>query len=322
MKCIFFGSTDDSVCVLAKLIELPDEKLELAAVVTQPAKPVGRNKTLTPTPVEVYAKKHNITVLTFETQPEKPWKYQHEEAVTSSLSPFQPDIVISASYGQKIPYDLIKKARYGGINVHPSLLPRWRGTDPVPWTILSGDAQTGVSIVTLSETFDTGRIIAQKKIPIPSHPQTAALRNTLFTLGAQLLTDALSEYIHNPDKGAVQDPEKAVYARRLTREDGYIPWPIFLDALHGIPIEIQKQPEILSYAHAQVFEAINRAVTALSPWPGIYTLVTLKTEQKRLKILSVHIDEQRLIPDMVQLEGKNPVSFSQFVSAYGISLDK
>ena len=164
IKTIFFGSTNDSLIVLNKI-----STLDIACIVTQPARPVGRDKVVTPTPVELWAKKQNTTLLTFPSDGEKPWLYKDESMVIETLATIKADLIISACYGERIPFQTIHAARFGGVNVHPSLLPRWRGGDPVPWAILAGDHQTGVSVVTLGESFDQGIILGQKKTANQSH---------------------------------------------------------------------------------------------------------------------------------------------------------
>lgn len=293
MNILFFGSTSDSVLVLQKLAPFG-----ICTIITQPPRPFGRNKVITPTPVETWAKQHTIPVLSFASLKEHPSLYANEQTVIDTLEPFKADLLVSASYGQKIPTKTIIDAKYGGLNIHPSILPRWRGADPVPWAILSGDRQTGVTIVTLSERFDEGKIIAQKKIPITDHDFSDHLRTKLFTIGAQLLSDMLLKGL--PFKGSPQEKSETPYARKLTRDDGFEPWEKIMD-----PKETGR---------------LNRKFRALHPWPGLWTRPpSLRSgasgqalfHDKRLKIL-----EFNHAPTLVQLEGKKPVSYQQFTSAY------
>jgi len=305
MNIIFFGSTSDSVLVLTKLIEA---RYHISAVVTQPPTPVGRKQIVTPTPVKVYATTKNIPVLSFRSDPEKPWKYQCEQDVINSISTFKPELLVSASYGQKIPQDLIYEAKSGGLNVHPSLLPRWRGADPVPWTILSGDRQTGVTVVTLSRTFDQGKIIAQKKVDLKETEVADKLRATLFGLGAELLVTALPEYLSGKNKGTEQHIEHGSVARKLTRDDGFEEW----DAIRK------------SFTDGCEATRIFRKYRAFLPWPGLWTLLRpakpgfreQAVNEKRLKILAAHVENNKLILDSVQLEGKTPIGWKQFVRSY------
>ena len=302
---IFFGSTTDSVLVLEKLMTI--KSCTVAAVVTQPPKPIGRDHTVTATPVELWAKQHEIPVLTFESSPEKPWLYANEQQVIDTLQPIKADLLVSASYGIKIPWDTIRDAKLGGINVHPSILPYWRGADPVPWAIMEGDRQIGVSVVTLSETFDQGLILAQEKIPITPKDTSDQLRTKLFTMGADILADILPSFILGKLKATPPilhrggTPPK--YARKFTREDGFEPWELITEAM-------------TTGANA---ERIERKYRALHPWPGVWTKINPvqnNTQTIRLKILVLHLNNNILGIDEVQLEGKKPVSWKQFAAAY------
>ena len=297
INIVFFGSTAESVIVLSRLSNLKIEnwKLEIVCVVTQPPRPVGRHQELMPTQVETWAKTNNIPVLSFASNKNTPWLYENEQAVIDSIQPFKADLIVSASYGQKIPMQTITDATYGGLNVHPSLLPRWRGADPTPWAIMSGDHQTGVTIITLTENFDEGKIIAQKKIPILPTDTTKTLYPKLFTLGADLLIDTISTFKGVSFQGHPQGTSPTPYARRLTKQDGFVAWDTIKQATEGKgAIEV------------------DRKFRALDPWPGIWTIIN----EKRLKILKLHLYEGKLVIDEVQLEGKNPTSFAQFSSAY------
>ncbi len=268
MKIIFFGSSADSLLVLEKLTGLPAGEAGVVAMVTQPPKPVGRKQILTPTPVEMWASEHHIPVF-------------------SAVPRTNVDLLITASYGEIIPIEFIRSARFGGLNVHPSLLPRWRGGDPVPWAILSGDRQAGVSVVTLSEKFDQGRIIAQKIIPIADNDISDSLRARLFAIGADLLLSSLPDYLSGKNKGQPQVSRNEPYARRLTRDDGFEPWEKIMDPKES--------------------ERINRKYRAFHPWPGLWSTFN----GKRIKILNfIHS------PITLQLEGKKPVPWKQFQSAY------
>lgn len=299
MKILFFGSSSDSVLVLQNLTAV-------VAVVTQPPRPVGRKHIVTPTPVELWARRHKITVLSFPTKKERPWEYENKETVIDTLQPLKAELIVSASYGQKIPSDTISDAKFGGLNVHPSLLPRWRGTDPVPWTILAGDHQTGVTIVTLSNTFDQGKIIAQKKFPVSPTDETEPLRAKLFAAGADLLSETLPHYLSGAIKGRSQNNSEVTYARRLTREDGYIPWDIIVKAMNGEDVAVDVRTTMLSLNKSHIAIVIATAVRALSPWPGVWT----KHNNKRLKILACHVKDvtNNLVLDTVHAEGKKPTS--------------
>jgi methionyl-tRNA formyltransferase len=348
MNVIFFGSTSDSVLILSKLfgLRITNCELRIAAVITQPPKPIGRDQILTPTPVALWAEEHKIPVLTFRASAQKPWEYDDGETAADTLAPFKADLIISASYGLKIPGRTLREARFGGLNIHPSILPRWRGADPVPWAILSGDHQTGVTVVTLNERFDGGNIIAQKKIPITDKDTSDPLRTKLFAVGAELLVNIFPTYLASkglPFKGSPQDPKKVTTARKFTRDDGYIPWELLKAAMEPsfakastfaeAPADTSEGTAIQQYNNVTIMRdylkyqdpqnqgqplgtLIERFFRALSPWPGLWTEIEIR-DKKRLKILSCHLSPVScLVLDTVQLEGKKPVSFAQFNEAY------
>ena len=340
VRTVFFGSTSDSIIVLSKLYAHSAQlRIEIVALVTQPPRPIGRKQKITPTPVELWGNEHHVPVLSFASDEKKSWLYQNETTVIDTLQPLKADLLISACYGQKIPTATITAAKFGGLNVHPSILPRWRGADPVPWAIYSGDHQTGVTVVTLSEQFDEGRIIAQQKIPLMDTAESDPLRTKLFSLGADLLFATIPEYLasqghplqilsgHSKQKSS----DKLPYARRLTRDDGFEPWENIQSAMSE-----NCQPDEA--------KRIERKFRAFSPWPGLWTKINIpinkytnkqmangNEEEKRLKILKLSIipsekparpaggigtGNSQLSIHEVQLEGKTPVPFSQFTKSY------
>lgn len=326
VRIVFFGTTDDSVGVLSAIrkSDIPGIKLEVVCVVTQPPRPVGRSKEPVGTAVAAWADAKRISTLTFANDPAKPWLIADEAAAANAIATFKPDLILSACYGQKIPMDAIRSATFGGLNIHPSPLPRWRGADPVPWTILSGDSQTGVSLVTLEEKFDAGMVIAQKKVPVTDKAEPDALRSRLFTLGTDLFLAVIADVVRGHAEGVPQDAAQSTYARKLTRQDGFVS-PKSL----GLPVPQPDETDspLLSQSMRVTGETmpqtVVRMIRALSPWPGVWTLVRLTPQGhgdgivKRMKVLDAHVaNDGTLIIDHVQLEGKQPVTFAQFHEAY------
>ncbi len=312
MHIIFFGSTNDAL-LIAKAIHA---NYPLAAVVTQPAKPVGRNKTITKTPLELWATEQKIPCLTFAADAEHGWKYNNDAAVTNSLATWKPDLFITACYGQKLPSDALALPTIGALNIHPSLLPRWRGADPVPWTIIAGDAQTGVTISTITNTFDSGDIVAQKKRAVTLHDQPDALRTTLFTMGAELLLEILPAYSKRSIKPTPQKQEDVVIARKLTRDDGYIPYDLVQEAIVGHDVKREKRTGLTAAIDQPLPETIVRLGRALSPWPGIWTTVTYEGKDMRVKLFDLTLTGNTLSIGKVQREGKNPTDWKTFQQAY------
>jgi methionyl-tRNA formyltransferase len=203
----------------------------------------------------------------------------------------KPDVGILASYGKILTKEELKKPKHGILNIHPSLLPKYRGPTPVPTAILNGDQETGVTIFKIDEKIDHGPIISQFKEEIRPDDNADELLKRLFTAGAQVLTTILPAYLEGKIKPREQDDSQATYTKKLTREDGKINW--------------QEPPA-----------KIERKIRTFYPWPGTWTEVKIKGEKKRLKILKAHLEGNKLILDQVQLEGKNPVSYKQFQEGY------
>lgn len=327
LHVLFLGSSSDSVIILDALNKatFSDFKIIIRTVVTQPPRPIGRKQILTPTPVELWAKEHTIPVKHFQTKKSNPTQFEDEQHVIKTIQENHYDLIMSASYGQLIPWDIIKSATFGGINIHPSLLPRWRGADPIPWSILACDSETGVSIVTLSKQFDEGKILAQQSIPLSSFYQRESLRKELFTLGAKLLPETLNTYFKGTLNTKPQDTTSATYARRLQKEDGFLPWDICTKLINKQPLlfeqlsqlstitHISKQQDITAlakiYTQSHVF--FDHFFRALSPWPGVWTIVPFNGKPTRMNIRSITTTATQTNFETVQLEGKLPTHFSK-----------
>ncbi|GHV18869.1 methionyl-tRNA formyltransferase [Planctomycetales bacterium] len=232
MRIVFFGSAAFAVPALEKLNAT--EGIEVAAVFTQPDRPAGRGRASAFTAVKSAALALGLPVL----QPE-----ELDADALAKLRHFAPDAVAIIAYGKLIPPEFLPAAPRGWLNLHPSLLPRYRGAAPVPHCILNGDAETGVTIFRLNEKFDQGDILAVKKIPVPPDATGATLLDDLAPLGAALLAQVLlaEKWEFLPQSG-----EKSSYARKFAKADGEIDWR--LPAL-----------------------AIDRRVRAYQPWPLAYT---------------------------------------------------
>lgn len=235
MKIVFMGTPDFAAHVLKKLI---DENHDLALVVSQPDRPVGRKKQLFPTPVKKVAMQHHIPVF----QPEKiKGDYQ-------VILDCKPDIIITAAYGQIIPKALLGAPRLGCINVHASLLPKYRGGAPIHQAIIDGETQTGVTIMYMDETMDTGDIISQANIPIHITDDVGTLFEKLSHLGAQTLIDTLPQIKAGTNKRIQQDHQKATYAYNIKRENELIDW-------------------------TRSAKEIYNQIRGLNPWPAAYSVL-------------------------------------------------
>ena len=217
-------------------------------VVTQPDKPAGRGGRVTPPPVKELAQELGLLVLQPPTLKDPDFR--------ATLAELQPDVTVLVAYGEYVAPSLLELPRRSSINLHPSLLPRWRGSTPIQSAILAGDEMTGVSIIRMDRGLDTGPILAQRTTPLApgeTHPQLAA---RLAEMGAELLVETLPGWLRGEIEPVPQPEEGATLTRTLSKEDGLIDW-------------------------TAPAEEIDRRVRAFQPWPGTYTF----WEGRLLKVL-------------------------------------
>lgn len=215
MNIIFAGTPELSVPILEALI---NSHHTITAVYTQPDRPSGRGQKLQSSPVKLFAEKNNIPVY----QPEKLTEFPHENI----------DVVIVAVYGLMIPEFILQKPKYGCINVHLSLLPRWRGAAPIHRAILSGDKETGITIMQMAKGLDTGDILAQQSCPILSTDNIKNLENKLAPLGADLLLKTLDKL--HAIKPIPQDNNLATYAHKINKSESEINWNLSAEEINRI----------------------------------------------------------------------------------------
>ncbi len=234
-RIVFMGTPDFAVPCLQVLLE---EGYHVAAVVTQPDRPKGRKRVLTPPPVKVEAEKHGIPVL----QPER---LRHEEAVEAILE-FKPDLIVTAAYGQILPKSLLEAPEYGCINVHASLLPKYRGGAPIHYAILKGETATGVTIMYMAEGLDTGDMISKVEVAITDEDTTGTLHDKLSEAGSALLKQTVSQLFNREIQAVPQNHDEASYAPNISRSDELIDW---------------------TRSSRDIFNQIR----GLSPWPVAFT---------------------------------------------------
>lgn len=262
-RIVFMGSPDFAVPSLQKLAE----HYEIAGVVTQPDRPAGRGRTLTPPPVKVAAQELGLEVI----QPEK----LREPEAQARLQEWSPDLIVVTAFGQILRKNVLELPRYGCINVHASLLPRWRGAAPVQAAILHGDSVTGTTIMVMDPGVDTGPILSQRAVEIRPDDTAATLGKRLAEDGASLLIETLPGYLDGSIQPREQDEALATYAPMLSKEEGMLDF-------------------------TQPAEQLERRVRAFAPWPGAYMLLN----GQPLKIHQAHVvpsggsrSGQRLIVD-------------------------
>jgi len=252
LRFVFMGSPQFAVPPLEYLLN----SYQVAAVYTQPDRPAGRGRDLVSPPVKRVAESRGLTVV----QPAS----LKEGGTVEQLEAFNPDVIVVAAFGQILPQPVLALPRLGCLNIHPSLLPRFRGASPVASAILAGDDFSGVSIMVMDEGLDTGPVLARAQVPISAQDTTGSLTDKLSWLGAQLLGEVLAHWTRGELTPQPQDESEATYCGPITKEEGEIDWSL---------------PAV----------AIWRRVRAFNPWPGGYT----RWRGKSLKIIeAVPLDEE------------------------------
>ncbi|MGC8842209.1 MAG: methionyl-tRNA formyltransferase [Candidatus Sumerlaeaceae bacterium] len=266
MRIIFMGTPFFAVPTLKRLIE--SKHHQVVAVVTQPDKPAGRGKKLQPPPVKELALEHNIPVF----QPEK-LRGMNFHTV---LVPFQPHAIVVVAYGKILPPEILQLPPYGCINLHASLLPKYRGAAPVQWAIINGERVTGVTIMLLDEGMDTGNIIATEEVEILEDDDTISLSNMLSVVGANLMLQVLDR-IEETGKveSTPQDHTQATYAPMLKKSDGLLPWELRTDQILWRIRGLQPWPSAFSFLHGRMWKILKA-----EPFPEADSLF-LRTRQAK-----------------------------------------
>lgn len=279
LKIIFFGTPQEVVPVLESLVK----HFTVVAVVTTPDQKAGRRQLLTPPPIKVVAQKYNIPVF----QPES-------FSSTASLSKLPTaDLYVVAAYGKLIPNDILQTPHYDAINIHPSLLPMYRGATPIQTALLNGDRTTGITIIKMDNQMDHGPILHQLSYKLEETDTFELLMKKMFTQAAMILPHVIEEYTSGRLTPQPQDESKATYTKMITKEDGYIDLSK-IKTLNAVEIENWKLN-------------IARTIRAYYPWPSVWTKISMKNHEVRMKFLP---------NNQLQIEGKKPMSIQDFINGY------
>lgn len=246
------GTPDFSVPALESLIDRHD----VIAVYSQPPRPKGRGQQVQMSPVHQVAAHHDIPVFT-------PRSLRKDEAARKDFILLKPDVAVVAAYGLLLPKEVLEAPVYGCLNIHASLLPRWRGASPIQHAIWKGDSESGNCIMKMEEGLDTGPVILRRAIAIRSETTAQSLHDELSALGATMVVEVLDDIARHKALPylEVQDDALSTYAPLLTKEDGLVNWQ-------------------------QTADEIDRQIRALNPWPSVYTY---NTKGQRLKILAAGV---------------------------------
>ena len=297
MRIVFIGTGEIGVPTLQALL---NSEHEVVAVVTQPDKPVGREQRIEPAPIKKAIAKTKIPIL-------QPAKIKDPKTI-EEIRGLTPDVIVVVAYGQILPRDVLEVPRLGCLNLHASLLPRWRGAAPIQAAIAAGDCETGITVMYMDEGLDTGDILLQRGVEIMPNDTGGSLHDRLAQIAPESLLESLRLLAAGKAPRIPQDNAHATYAPKLKREDGQIDW-------------------------SESAEAVERKIRAYNPWPGAF----MRVDGQNLKVFSASVvdlsgepgevlrNDKDLIVAAgkgalslaeVQLEGKRRMSAAEFVRGH------
>ncbi len=295
MKLVFAGTTRFGIPTLEKLMS---DGHELTFVITQPDKPVGRKQELSPSPIKAWAQSKNIRVL----QPAKISEIENE------LREAQPDLLLVAAYGQIIPKSILEIPKHGSVNIHGSVLPKYRGASPIQAALINGDEETGITLIVMDEKMDHGPILATKTLTIEPNDNFQTLYRKLAEISAQICSEVLPRFTGGEIKPKEQDHNLATFTKIIKKDDAKIDW-------------------------TQPAQNILNQIRALNPEPGTWTTLEgkyIKIQQAQIlpemrielpgKLyrtgigLAVKAQDQSLLITKIQPEGKNAMSGLDFLN--------
>lgn len=305
MKLVYMGTPDFAVEALSALI---DYGHEIKAVITQPDKAKGRSKALVPSPVKVKALEAGIPVY----QPER----VRDEDMVNKLRDINPDAIVVAAYGQILPESILNIPRYGCINIHASLLPKYRGAAPIEWAIIDGEKLTGVTTMYMEKGLDTGDIIQKKEVAIEADDTGESLTNKLKKAGAGLILTTLTALENGTATRTVQNDSESCYAKMLTKELGNMD---FKDSAHKLERLIRGlNPRPCAYTKicgrtVKIFGAAVKETDVSSYTPGEIIEITKKS-------FTVACGKDALVIKRLQPEGKKPMDTAAYLNGNTLAL--
>jgi methionyl-tRNA formyltransferase len=296
-RLIFMGTPEFAVAALKALVTAGND---IVCVYSQPPKPAGRGHEVKKTPIHLAAEAAGIPVRT-----PKSLKSVEEQQAFRELNA---DIAVVAAYGLILPKAILDAPKFGCINIHGSILPRWRGAAPIHRALLAGDKESGITIMQMDEGLDTGAMLMVKSLPIQANTTAQILHDALRDMGAEMIVQAVKDLPEGKLKAVTQPAEGATYAHRLSREEGKVDWKEEADAL-------------------------ERKVRALNPWPGVF----FESKGGRIKILEARVEKKSgapgtvlddqftvacgkdaLVLNRVQREGRSPMEGSAFLRGFTV----
>ena len=302
MKIVFMGTPDFAVGALEALVEAGHE---VVAVVTQPDKPKGRGKEMQQTPVKACALKHNIEVF-------QPVKIKTAEAV-EVLKGYGADLFVVAAFGQILSKEILDMPKYGCVNIHASLLPKYRGAAPIQWAILDGEKETGVTIMQMNEGLDTGDMLTKVIVPIEDTDTGESLFNKLAEAGAKLLVETIPQIEAGTLKPEPQDDSLSTYAKMIKKEMGLIDWNKEAIVLERLVRGMNSWPSAYTHFNGKTLKVWEAAVEVCETKAAPGTVVEVTKNS-----IKVQTGQDLLVLKQIQLEGKKRMDVAAFLLGYKV----
>lgn len=302
MKIVFMGTPDFAVGALEALVEAGHE---VVAVVTQPDKPKGRGKEMQQTPVKTCAIKHNIEVF-------QPVKIKTPEAV-EVLKQYGADLFVVAAFGQILSKEILDMPKFGCVNIHASLLPKYRGAAPIQWAILDGEKETGVTIMQMNEGLDTGDMLAKVTVPIEDTDTGESLFDKLAEAGAKLLIETIPQIEAGTIKPEVQDDSLSTYAKMIKKEMGLIDWKKEAVVLERLVRGMNSWPSAYTYLNGKTLKIWEASVETSTKTEALGSVVEVTKNA-----IKVQTGKDLLVLKQIQLEGKKRMDVAAFLLGYKI----
>ncbi|PIR41788.1 MAG: methionyl-tRNA formyltransferase [Candidatus Yanofskybacteria bacterium CG10_big_fil_rev_8_21_14_0_10_37_15] len=294
LNIVFLGTPDFAIPTLKSLLNFGHN---VVGVITQPEKPAGRAKIITPSPVKKFALEKHLSIL-------EPHNLKKDEEAFENFKHLNPDLCVVAAYGKIIPSRYLDVPKYGFLNVHPSLLPKYRGPSPIQTAILTGNPKTGVSIMLIDEQVDHGPVLAQRTYNIKPTAYYSETEKDLSDLGAELLIETLPKYISGDMRPQEQDHNQATFTKMFTREDGKINWDCSAEKIYNQIRALNSEPgtwALLAYS----VEAVS---TTKAERPSGFV-----GQDKIINIKKAELRDGKLQIQIIQMEGKKEMSFEEFL---------
>ncbi len=303
MRVVFMGTPDFSVPALERIAS----EHEVVAVVTQKDKPKGRGQEVSYTPVKESALKLNIPVL----QPDK----VKEESFVEKLRALNPDVIVVIAFGQILSKEILDMPKYGCVNVHASLLPKYRGAAPIQWAVIDGEEKSGVCTMKMDEGLDTGDIIDVEEVELDPKETGGSLFDKLAALGGELILKTLQNLEFGIAQFIKQDDSKSTYAKKMTKDLGHIDFTKDAESIERLIRGLNPWPSAFTYLDGKVMKIWDADVVEQSGVPG-----TVISEDKDSFVIAT--GDKALKVNELQLEGKKRMKTSDFLNGRSIEGSK